>query len=381
MDGKLKVLISGTGFAGQGHADAFRNAGAEVVGIVGRTPSVLSEVAKKKAIPYSSTNWHQALKDCQPDIVSIGTPGGAHYETITPAIEFGCHVFCDKPLTDSGESAIALYEQAKKKGVKTAFASSFRYMPHIIHAKRLVANGAIGEPVEVECISHFNLERDIPFGWSHRKEAGGGRLNNNFTHKLSIVTSVIGEKILSINGEVRDDMGKAPIVQGVHNFKTRRDHIPKDLNDPLLKWGESNVEWTYTVMAQLESPMATKPVSILFKHGGLNPRFNEDHMVFYGTKGAIYVKGHYGHGPLYLWDQQNKTWQEQSLPQDIIDNQPKIDGDTERNWQYLVREFVKDIKGEAFEPYQTFKEGCLYQQLIDIIRKNDHSIDVRHLFN
>jgi len=232
MDRKLKVLISGTGFAGQGHTDAFRNAGAEVVGIVGRTPSVLSEVAKKKEIPYFGTNWQQALTDCQPDIVSIGTPGGAHYETITQAIEFGCHVFCDKPLTDSGASAIALYEQAKKKGVKTAFASSFRYMPHIIHAKQLVANGAIGEPVEVECISHFNLERDIPFGWSHRKEAGGGRLNNNFTHKISIVTSVIGEKILSISGAVRDDLGKAPIVKGVHNFKTRREHIPKDLNDP-----------------------------------------------------------------------------------------------------------------------------------------------------
>ena len=146
-------------------------------------------------------------------------------------------------------------------------------MPHVIHAKQLVAEGAIGEPLEVECISHFNLERDIPFGWSHRKEDGGGRLNNNFTHKLSIVTSVIGEKILSIMADVRDDLGKAPIVEGVHNFKTRRELIPENLDDPSLKWGESNVEWTYTVLAQLESEYASKPVSVLFKHGGLNPRF------------------------------------------------------------------------------------------------------------
>ena len=378
MDEKLKVLVSGTGFAGQGHTEAFRAVGAEVVGIVGRTPSVVSEVAQKMGIPYQGSDWKQALIDCQPDIVSIGTPGGAHYDSTRQAIEHGCHVFCDKPLTDAGESAVELYEMAKAKNVKTAFASSFRYMPHVQHAKRLVAEGVIGEPVEVECISHFNLERDIPFGWSHRKEDGGGRLNNNFTHKISIVTSVIGEKILSIIGDVRDDMGKAPIVKGVHNFKTRRDHIPKDLNDPSLKWGESNVEWTYTVMAQLESPMASKPVSVLFKHGGLNPRFNEDHIVFYGTKGAIYIKGHYGHGPLYTWSE-NKTWDEIPLPQDIADDQPKIKGDTERNWQCLVREFVKDIKGEPFNPYQTFKEGSLYQQLIDIIRKNNNWTDVSHL--
>jgi predicted dehydrogenase len=377
MNRKLKVLISGTGFAGQGHADAFRAIGTEIVGIVGRTPKVITDVAKKMSIPYSGSDWQKALEDCQPDIVSIGTPGGAHYESISQAINFGCHVFSDKPLTHSGETATELYELAEKKNVKTAFSASYRYMPHILHAKQLVADGAIGEPTEAEFISHFNLERDIPFGWSHRKEDGGGRLNNNFTHMMSIATNVLGDKILSIIGEVRDDMDKAPIVKGVHNFKTRRDHIPKDLDDPNLEWGESNVEWSYTVMAKLESEKAKKPVSVLFKHGGLNPRFNEDHIVFYGTKGAIYIKGHYGMGPLYLW--KNKEWHEQPLPQSIIDDQPNVEGDTERNWHYLIREFVKDIKGESFAPYQTFEEGSLYQELIDIIRRNDNWTDVRHL--
>ena len=150
------------------------------------------------------------------------------------------------------------------------------------------------------------------------------------------------------------------------------------MNDPSLKWGESNVEWSYTVLAKLESPIASKPVSVLFKHGGLNPRFNEDHIVFYGTKGAIYIKGHYGMGPLYVYGE-SKTWNELPLPQHIIDDQPKVEGDTERNWEYLVREFVKDIKGEEVAPYQSFKEGSLYQQLIDLIRKNDNWTDVLHL--
>ena len=38
--------------------------------------------------------------------------------------------------------------------------------------------------VEVECMSRFNLDRNIPFGWSHRKEDGAVRLNNNYTHAL-----------------------------------------------------------------------------------------------------------------------------------------------------------------------------------------------------
>ena len=376
MDNKSTVLVFGTGFAGQGHADAFRDAGAEVVGIVGRTPDVVSDVASKMAIPYSGTDWQQALQDCQPDIVAIATPGGAHYEAITQAIEHECHVFCDKPLTASGDSAKTLYDLSVAKGIKTAFAASFCYMPEILHARKLIADGAIGEPQEAELISHFNLERYIPFGWSHRSEEGGGRLNNNFTHLLSIATLVIGDKILAISGEVRNDMGKAPIVEGVHNFKTRRDFIPDDIDDPNLEWGETDVEWSYTVLAQLESRRPAKnPVSVLFRHGGLHPRFHEDHIVFYGSTGAIYIKGHYGSGPLYLHDE-NEKWREIPLPEEIASSVPDIADDTQRNWTYLAREFVKDIQGVPVEPYPTFREGSQYQQIIDLIRKNDRWVDV-----
>lgn len=378
MTEKLRVLIHGSGFAGQGHAEAFRYAHAKIVGIVGRTESVVQSVAEEMSIPYAGTDWGKALSDCNPDIVSIGTPGGAHYEAIKQAIEHGCHVFCDKPMTVDGDTSEELYRLASEKGVKTAYAASFRYMPHVLFAKRLVAEGAIGEPQEVECISHFNLEKDIPFGWSHRKEDGGGRLNNNFTHKLSIVTSVVGEKILAFKAEVRDDLGKAPVVEGVHNFKTRRDHIPDNLNDPNLEWGESNVEWSYTVLAKLKSEFTDKPVSVLFRHGGLHPRFEDDHIVFFGSKGAIYIKGHYGSGPLYHYGE-DKEWRELPLPDDIATDVPDVEGDTERNWRYLIREFVKDIQGDDVPAYQTFKEGSLYQRLIDMIREDNDWIDVTRL--
>jgi len=95
--------------------------------------------------------------DLQPDIVAIGTPGGAHFEPIMAALAHGCHVYCDKPLAATAVHAKTLYQTAIEAGVKTAYAASYRYMPHVLLAKELVAQGAIGEPLEVECISHFNL--------------------------------------------------------------------------------------------------------------------------------------------------------------------------------------------------------------------------------
>jgi len=154
MSKAIKVLVHGTGFAGQGHAEAFRDAGTEIVGIVGRTETVVNKVAAQMGIPYAGTDWQQALKDTQPDIVSIATPGGAHFEPIKEAMAQGCHVFCDKPLTADGDTAKTLHDLSIENNVKTAFAASFRYMPEVLHAKQLVADGVIGEPINYQ-LSHL----------------------------------------------------------------------------------------------------------------------------------------------------------------------------------------------------------------------------------
>ena len=116
----------------------------------------------------------------------------------------------------------------------------------------------------------------------------------------------------------------------------------------------------------------------MFKHSGLHPRFNEDYIVFYGNEGAIYIKGHYGSGPLYLYGK-DKNWVETPLPADIAGDIPDVEGDTERNWRYIIRLLLKDIQGQEVSPYQSFKEGAQYQQIIDILRQNNQWVDIRHL--
>ena len=227
MPEKLTALIQGSGFASQGHTHALRYCGVEVVGMASRTANVVEKIAAQMDISYASTDWNKALLDLKPDIVAMGTPGGAHYEPILAAIEHGCHVYCDKPLTTNAADAKTLYVKAREKGLKTAYAASFRYQPNALLAKELVAKGEIGDPLEVECVSHYNLNPLIPFGWSHRIDLGGGRLSNNFTHKLAIVLNVLDGTILRVNGETRNDMYKAPIVEGVHDFRERESFAPQ----------------------------------------------------------------------------------------------------------------------------------------------------------
>ena len=371
----LKALTLGSGFAGQGHSEAFRFHRVEVAGMASRTKSVVEHVAKKMDIPYASEDWRQALDEIEPDIVLVGTPGGAHFGPVMAAIERGCHVFCDKPITTSAEKAKAMVLAAREKGVKTAFAASFRYQPHALLAKQLVADGAIGEPWETECVSHYNLDPLIPFGWSHRVELGGGRLSNNFTHKLSICEHVLAGHILAVNGEARNDMPRAPVVDGVHDFRERGTFAPESA-DEVEQWETVDSEWAYTVMARLSEACGTaQPVSALFKHGGLQPRYQDDYVAFYGSDGAIVIDGAYAQGPLRVKSRKGK-WEQVKVPDTITASLAGIENDTQRNWTRLAELFVADIRGEGTDPYQTFRDGWIYQSTIDAIREGKGWVEI-----
>lgn len=368
----LRALVLGSGYAGQGHALALRDAGVEIAGMVGRTAAVVERVATQLAIPRSHTDLQQALMELQPDIVAVGTPGGAHFDAVMAAIAQGCHIFCDKPLATTAEQSRLMYLKAQAAGVKSAFAASYRYQPHALLAKQLITQGAIGEPLEVECLSHFNLDPLIPFGWSHRLDQGGGRLNNNFTHKLAIVLHALDGRVTKVKGEARNDMPVAPVVSGVHDFRTRRDYAPTRADDPDLTWADADADWSYTVLAQIEAAShCTQPASALFRHGALHPRFDHDHIAFYGRDGAIYIKGWYAQGPLYLSTGRGE-WVQIDMPDAITDSLPAIEDDTQRNWTQLAREFVADIQGRGPSNYPSFKDGWIYQEIVDAVRADRH---------
>ena len=283
------------------------------------------------------------------------------------ALEMDCHVFCDKPLAATAAQAKEMADKAAAAGVKTAYAASFRYQPYCLQAGELIAQGAIGEPLEIECISHYGLDPLIPFGWSHLAELGGGRLNNNFTHKLAIVLHMLDGVPILVQGEARNDLLRAPVVEGVHDFRTRGELAPDSADDPDIVWRETDVEWSYTVLAHVATALAGRPTSAIFRHGGLQPRFQADYIAIYGTAGAIHIGGSYAQGPLHL-RQGRGDWHELSLPSHIASAVPDIEDDTQRCWTILAQEFVADIREDGESNYLTFADGSMFQQIIEAVR-------------
>jgi len=124
-----RVLAVGLGNMGMSHALAYtRIPGVEVVGVCTRhIDKVKLPEALAKAKRYA--NYDQALKELKPDIVSVNTLPDTHADYAIKAMEAGAHVFVEKPLADTVESAQRVVDTARRTGKKLVVGYILRQHP------------------------------------------------------------------------------------------------------------------------------------------------------------------------------------------------------------------------------------------------------------
>ncbi len=126
---KKRVLVVGLGNMGMSHALAYtRIPDFDVVGVCTRRiadktlPDALSAAAR-----YST--YDQALAELEPDVVSVNTLPDTHADYAVKALEAGAHVFVEKPLAHTVESAERVVEAAKRTGRKMVIGYILRHHP------------------------------------------------------------------------------------------------------------------------------------------------------------------------------------------------------------------------------------------------------------
>jgi len=94
----LRACVVGTSFGARIHIPALRQAGFDVVALVGTDPAKTTRRAERFGVEHACTSLGEALAFGL-DAVSIAGPPATHAPLATEAMAAGCHVLCEKPFT------------------------------------------------------------------------------------------------------------------------------------------------------------------------------------------------------------------------------------------------------------------------------------------
>jgi len=153
-----RVGIIGCGGMGNSHARAYsKKASTELVAAMDINEASVKKLAEGYSIPAVYTDYNQMLKEEELDIVSITTWQGVRAEITVAAANAGVKgILGEKPMSSSLGEANDMIEACDKNGAKLAIGHQSRFSPTIIEIRRLVADGAIGQPTLVNHIAKRN---------------------------------------------------------------------------------------------------------------------------------------------------------------------------------------------------------------------------------
>lgn len=163
------VLLVGAGQIAHSHAAAIaRRDDISIAAVVDPDRQAALRFADRWRISRATTDLSSALADSGIDGVVICSPTAVHHEQALQAIKAGLPVLVEKPIAADLAEARQITELAAENGVPVVPAQILRYLPMFEWAKRLIAAGELGRPVQaierrlVDRADNFPWWKDLP---------------------------------------------------------------------------------------------------------------------------------------------------------------------------------------------------------------------------
>lgn len=138
----LKVGLIGVGGITGAHIPAWDSMeDAELVALCDVRPEMMEKYPNKRHY----TDYREMLAQEQLDIVDICLPTYLHVDVAVDAMNHGCHVICEKPISLKEEDVERAYSTAKKNNVRFMIAQVLRFWPEYTLLKEIIDTEKYGK--------------------------------------------------------------------------------------------------------------------------------------------------------------------------------------------------------------------------------------------
>ena len=150
---------------------------------------ISEEYGARPVNTYTFDRFDEMIITEKPDIVIVTSIDRTHHIYITRAMELGCDVITEKPMTIDEVKCQAILDTIKKTGRDLRVTFNYRYAPHSTKVRELIMNDTIGDILSV----HFEWLLDTNHGadyfrrWHRDKRNSGGLLVHKSTHHFDLV--------------------------------------------------------------------------------------------------------------------------------------------------------------------------------------------------
>ncbi len=116
------------------------------------------QLCERFGIKRPCSDLTELLKECRPDVVHITTPPQSHFAIGKLCLDWGCHVYIEKPFTINGGEAEDLISLAEAKGIKVTVGHDLQFSHVARRMRQLVQDGYLGGlPVHMESYYCYDL--------------------------------------------------------------------------------------------------------------------------------------------------------------------------------------------------------------------------------
>jgi predicted dehydrogenase len=138
---------------------------------------------------YPAHQFERMIAETKPDTVIVTTKDCYHDQYMVRAMELGCDVITEKPMTTDAEKCQRIIDTQRETSKNCRVTFNYRYSPPRTQVKALLMSGVIGDILSLDFHWLLNIRHGADYfrRWHRNKVNSGGLMVHKATHHFDLI--------------------------------------------------------------------------------------------------------------------------------------------------------------------------------------------------